>query len=166
MLIRDLVVAASLLSIARAASDKLPHFHRGKFSPYEIGPPSVLLSAADEEKLASGDPITQAFVNADGHSRRLLMVKDIKAPVDVVMGRILDFDHYREMVKGCDSCERYEMSESDGLKTIKCSYKIHAATMRFHYFMEHTYDPEQNCLTWHLDYNRNIESPSLVRCTC
>ena len=148
------------LSVAHAATDSLPHFHCGKFSPYEIGPPSVLLSTADEEKLAAGEPITQAFVNTDGHSRRLLMVKDINAPVDVVMGRILDFDRYAQMVNGCDVCERYEMSETHGLKTIKCLYKIRAATMRFTYFMDHTYDPAQNCLTWHLDYGRRSDSPA------
>ena len=147
-------LVCSLLGAVGAASDSLPHYHNGKFSPYEIGPPSVLLSTADEEKLAGGEPITQAFVNTDGRSRRLLMVKDIKAPVDVVIGRILDFDRYADMVNGCDSCERYEMSEFGGLKTIKCLYKIRAATMRFHYYMDHTFDPTQNCLTWHLDYAR------------
>ena len=78
-----LVIAGGPLAVANAASDSMPHFHLGKFSPYEIGPPSVLLSAADEEKLGLGEPITQAYVNSDGHSRRLLMVKDINAPVDV-----------------------------------------------------------------------------------
>ena len=60
------VLAASVLAAARAASDSMPHYHHGRFMPYEIGPPSVLLSAADEERLAEGEPITQAFVNADG----------------------------------------------------------------------------------------------------
>lgn len=153
---RCALLASALVVAARGASDSLPHFHRGKFSPYEIGPPSVSLSSSDEQRLAAGEPITQAYVNSDGHSRRLLMVKDIFAPADVVMGRILDFDRYKDMVKGCDECERYEMSESNGLKTIKCSYKIHAASMRFHYFMEHTFDPRQHCLTWHLDYRRYV----------
>ena len=150
-------VLFSLLVGAHAASDSLPHFHTGKFSPYELGPPSVLLSSADEEKLASGEPVTQAFVNEDGGSRRLLMVKDIHAPADVIMGRILDFDRYSKMVKGCDSCVPYSLQEVAGLRIIKCSYKIRAATMRFHYFMEHTYDPEQNCLVWRLDYSRRSD---------
>ncbi|KAL3895064.1 MAG: hypothetical protein SGPRY_013621 [Prymnesium sp.] len=132
------LLISTLITSTLAASDSLPHFHGGKLSPYEIGRPAVLLSEADEATLAAGLPITQAYVNADGYSRRLLMVKDIKAPAEVTMGRILDFDRYGEMVKGCDSCERYEMSEEDGIKRIKCSYKVHAASMRFHYFMEHT----------------------------
>ena len=29
--------------------------------------------------------------------------------------------------------------------------------MKFNYFMEHTYDPAQQCLTFHLDYDRKSD---------
>ena len=43
-----------LPDIVHAASDSQPHYHRGKLTPYQIGPPSLLLSGRDEEKLRAG----------------------------------------------------------------------------------------------------------------
>ena len=82
-----LVLAA--LGGARGASADQPHYHTGKLSPYEIGPPSILLSTGDEEKLAAGEALMQATLRADGQSRRLLMVKDVHAPDDIIISRIL-----------------------------------------------------------------------------
>ena len=147
------MLAGWLVSVF-AASDTIAHYHTGLFAPYELGPPSVLLSAADEDELTAGESVTQTFVNEDGHSRRLLTVKDIEAPSEVVIGRILDFNRYSKMVKGCVQCTPYSLTEQSGLRIIKCSYTIRAAHMRLTYFMEHTFDPSQNCLIWKLDYGR------------
>ena len=68
-----------------AASEEQPHYHNGKLQPYKMGPPSLLLSAADEAKLRSGQAVMQALVGDDG-SRRMISVQDIEAPAQVVMG--------------------------------------------------------------------------------
>ena len=49
--------------------------------------PSILLSPRDEEKLAMGEALMQAVVREDGISRRLIMVRDIKAPDAIVSDR-------------------------------------------------------------------------------
>ena len=75
-----------LPDIVHAASDSQPHYHRGKLTPYQIGPPSLLLSGRDEEKLRAGRPVMQALVAEDGLTRRLIMVQDIPVPSSVVLG--------------------------------------------------------------------------------
>ena len=69
-----------------AASEAQPHDHQGKLTPYQIGPPSLLLSSSDEARLQSGKAVMQAIVSDDAQSRRLIMVQDIPAPSSIVMG--------------------------------------------------------------------------------
>lgn len=121
-------------AVAKAVADaRAPHFHDGKMTPYEIGPPSILLSPADESRLAEGEALMQAIVQEDGVSRRLIMVKDIKAPPEVITGRLLDIDAYPRMIKGCDQTATYETTEdpTTGRLTIKTKYNIHALHMKF-----------------------------------
>jgi len=157
------VLLAALLGDASAdfASADLPHPHSGKLTPYEIGKPSIRLSAEDEAQLAAGQALMQAIVQEDGETRRLLMVKDVRAPPDVITSRILDLDAYPRMVKGCDRTATYETSETAHgrakLQTIKTRYDIHAMHMKFTYFMVHYYDPTARCMTFHLDYARRSD---------
>ena len=84
----DAMLAAGALLAAvavLAATEEQPHYHSGKLKPYTMGPPSLLLSAADEAKLRSGQPVMQALMGEDG-SRRMISVQDIEAPAQVVMG--------------------------------------------------------------------------------
>ena len=122
-------VVSSLLAAAAgcAASDPLvPHFHDGKLAPYEIGPPSILLSPSDEARLAEGEALMQAIVQDDGVSRRLVMVKDVHAPPEVITRTILNIDEYPRMIKGCDSTQTYEehVEPLSGVRTIKTRYEI------------------------------------------
>ncbi len=56
-----LLTALSLVPTAAPATPDQPHYHRGKLSPYEIGPPSILLSRHDEERLAAGETLMQVL---------------------------------------------------------------------------------------------------------
>lgn len=82
-----MLATSTLLSAVTvlAASEEQPHYHNGKLKPYKMGPPSLLLSADDEAKLRSGQPVMQALVGEDG-SRRMISVQDIDAPASIVMG--------------------------------------------------------------------------------
>ena len=71
--------------------------------------------------------------------------------------RILDFEKYDQMVSGVNHCANYAQCDDGGLRTIKSAYQIQALHMKFNYFMEHTYDPAQQCLTFHLDYDRKSD---------
>ena len=61
------------------------------------------------------------------------------------------------MVSGVNHCANYAQCDDGGLRTIKSAYQIQALHMKFNYFMQHTYDPAQQCLTFHLDYDRKSD---------
>jgi len=140
-----------------AASESEPHFHSGKLMQYEIGPPSVLLSTSDEAKLRSGKAIMQAVETDVAGSRRLLMVQDIPAPSNIVMSRIMDFEKYDQMVDGVDSCVNYVSTQEAGRQVIKSTYDISVLHMKFKYFIKHTYDPQEKCMVFHLDYDKRSD---------
>jgi len=149
---------ALLPAVAYAANDKAPHFHQGKLAPYEIGPPSLMLSSDDETELRAGNPIMQTVVADDSCTRRLIMVRDIEAPAQVVMGRILDIKNYPRMVQGVDRVRNYlEASNPDGTQEVRSVYDIHVLHFKLRYFMKHVYDPAQRCLVFHLDYERQSD---------
>jgi hypothetical protein len=77
---------AAIALVALGASDSQAHYHKGKLARYDIGPPSLLLSASDESRLRSGRSVQQALPGDDGVSQRLIMVQDIKAPCNIVLG--------------------------------------------------------------------------------
>mmetsp|Transcript_33723 Transcript_33723/g.110028 ORF Transcript_33723/g.110028 Transcript_33723/m.110028 type:complete len:286 (+) Transcript_33723:58-915(+) len=153
-----------LLGGAFAANPDTPHPHGGKLSPYVLGPPTVLLSREDEEELADGKTIMRVISNRpadesrEGGARRLLMVRDVAAPKDVVLDRIGDFAAYPRMVKGCDACHVYKREgRPDGTEEVRCEYRIHALHLKFRYFMSHQIDPEAGCVVWNLDYERESD---------
>lgn len=49
----------------------------------------------------------------------------------------MDLERYDQMVQGVDSCVNYVERTDGGIKTYKSEYKIHAAHMKFTYYMEH-----------------------------
>ena len=88
------------------------------------------------------------------------MVKDVRAPAEVITSRILDFDAYPRMIKGCDSLEKYEeRDEALGVHKhiVKAKYHIHAMHMHFTYFMTHEWDPDSRCMVFHLDYDKRSD---------
>ena len=160
---RKLLLLCSVAGTA-AHDPRMRHFHRGKLPPYEIGPPSILLSHGDEQRLLAGEALMQAIVQEDGVARRLIMVKDVRAPPSVITRKILDIDAYPAMVKGVDRTATYSMSEdaSTGLRTIKTRYDISALHVKFTYYLEHIYSPADRCMTFRLDYDRRSDLDDTV----
>jgi len=148
---------AALQRLRGGSSESQPHGHRGKLAKYDMAPPSLQLSAADQARLFKGKPVIQAAVNSDGHSRRLMMVQDIEAPSEVVLGRIMDLKQYPKMVDGVESCVTYSSNEVAGVQTVKSAYEVSSCGMRLKYFMQHKYDPAARCMTFHLDYDRRSD---------
>ena len=46
------------------------------------------------------------------------MVRDVDAPSEVIWSRILDFEAYPRMIKGCDDCRVYATEQTDGQQVI------------------------------------------------
>lgn len=156
------VLLSAVASVAHAADSSQPHFHSGKLTPYRIGPPSVLLSSKDEDRLRSGHPVVQTLVSEDGVSRRMIMVADIPVPSSIVLGRIMDLNNYDRMVSGVDRCVTYASNQAGGVQTVRSAYEISALHMKLKYYVEHTYDPSQNCMTFRLDYSRRSDLDDTV----
>ena len=152
-----LVLAAATLVGASDATR--PHFHGGKLTPYEMGPPTMLISPADESELEKGSAIMRAIPGETTSApRRLVMVRDIESPDHIVLARITDFEKYPRMVKGCDRCVNYlTLTHGDGTREIRSEYEIHALHMRFTYFMRHFIDSRRGCVTFNLDYDRQSD---------
>lgn len=53
----------------------------------------------------------------------MIMVQDIKAPSQVVLSRIMDFEKYDEMVSNVDSCVNYASYHEGRTQTIKSAYE-------------------------------------------
>lgn len=146
-----------LVSAVLAASESQRHYHNGKLTRYEVGPPSLVLSADEESKLRAGKAVMKALASDDGESQRLIMVQDIQAPASVVLGRIVDFDAYDRMVSGVNSCVTYCSNTDGGRQTTKATYEISALHLKLKYFVEHHYDANARCVTFHLDYDRRSD---------
>ena len=135
-----------------------PHYHRGKLTPFEIGPPAILLSHSDESRLRAGKPVMQAVETGNALSKRMLMVQDIAAPPHIVMNRIMDLQNYGRMVDGVNSVVNYESDKgADGLEVVKSTYDISALHLRFNYHVTHVYDPAQRCMVFRLDYDKKSD---------
>lgn len=170
------------------ANANLPHYHRGVLPRYEIGPPDLKLSASEAKRLQDGETIMQAILidlqsgkavgsagssDADAdvqggkRARRLLMVKDICAPQSIITERLLDYEAYPRMVKGCDVLQPYARFETkrsgrQPLQTLKAKYSIHALHMRFNYFMVHEWAPDEGCMVFYLDYDKRSDMDDSV----
>ena len=117
-------------------------------------------------KLKAGEALNQAMVLEDGTTRRLLMVKDVQAPPSIITARLLDYEAYPRMVKGCDKFSKYQtyFRARPGKKAIeitKAKYNIHALHMKFCYYMTHHWDPEEMCMVFQL-VGRLARSPALI----
>jgi Polyketide cyclase / dehydrase and lipid transport len=155
------------------------HPHQGKVTPFLPGDPHVSLDDKAMTVLNSNQPyLTQI---QSGSSGRGLVVQDIHATTDVVWGRILDYNHYAEMVPKTLESENYQVvhqsssssSSSDendisnttlsdnhpptGRKTIYTRMKVGFPMVKLQFFVKHDYYPELHSLTWTLDYTKKSD---------
>jgi len=52
---------------------------------------------------------------------------------------------------------RPHLFQEGALHKIKTTYDIAVLHMKFRYYMEHQYDPDQKCMVFHLDYSRRSD---------
>jgi Polyketide cyclase / dehydrase and lipid transport len=119
----------------------------------------------------------RAMVSAK--SGRGVVVQDVNAPVDVVWSTILNFDHYKDMVPKTVESEVYFRGplHSDNRfarrmmsgrrrsgsfsalepERIRVRMKVGFPLLTLQFFVDHMFDPDNNSLTWTLDYNHKSD---------
>lgn len=146
-----------LVATRQVSSASGPHPHEGKVTPFLPGDPKVPLSEEALEILKAGKPYKTQIQS--GASGRGLVVQDVHAPTDIVWERILDFDHYAEMVPKTVSSSNYRevQNPKDDHQTIYTQMQVGFPMIKLQFFIRHEYYPESNSLTWTLDYTRKSD---------
>ena len=138
---------------AWAADASKAHPHAGILKPYPSKPDIPTLTAADLARLADGKSV-QKQIKKDGESGgRGLAVQDVHASPEQIWNRILSLEKYPEWVSNVTETETYEKQNGH----VKARFVLSATVMSVEYFIDHTYYPEANYLTWTLDYSRESD---------
>lgn len=133
------------------------HPHRGLLPPYEGSEArSIKLTNQQDQILLSGQSVKVS--EKKGNGGRGFVIQDVHAPPQVIWERILDFPGYTEMVPRVKSCDNYFLETfSDGSKNIKTAMTVSVLGAKINYFIEHKFQPDDQCLTWTLDYDRRSD---------
>jgi hypothetical protein len=170
--------AANNTSTCQARSSSAstePHPHTGKVTPFRPGDPNVPLEEEALAILRAGKPYKTQQIQAAGSSSssggRGLVVQDVHAPTAIVWERILDFDHYADMVpKTVESSNYHPEEELQGdddqdnnnnnntqKVIIYTQMKVGFPLLKLQFFIRHEYHPALNSLTWTLDYSKTSD---------
>jgi hypothetical protein len=163
-----LAVALCHGSYAAASSSNQPHPHKGVAAPFESSPPNFKLDESAESVLSTGKPyqaqVEQVAKGGKTHQVRTMLVQDVKAPVETVMDRILDFDHYSRMAPNTLESEIYRReqehsssSSATAAERLWVRLKAGAPGLQIQFFCNVLHEPAKNMVTWTLDYNKKSD---------
>ncbi len=133
----------------RAAEADQPHPHQGILKPYEPIKPTFDLDAEQLERLAKGKLVSMTIEDEESGGTGIGII-DIAAPPAVVWSRIKGFEHYPEWVGPVKKCEVYRQAGD----TTSTFTKISGFLYKYEYFLHNVSWPDQDMLTWTLDYDR------------
>ena len=154
---RGLVVAACVVALASGADPKKPHFHgptRAPFAPSDSIAPE--LGSGDLAKLEEGGIVT--VQSSQGSNGGGCAVEVIRAPPDVVWSQLLTFETYPTKVPKVKSCANYEVTKEAGAELMKTRYVVGVVPgLSMEYYLRHVFHPDENALTWTLDYERESD---------
>eukprot|EP00540_Astrosyne_radiata_P021142 CAMPEP_0116839380 /NCGR_PEP_ID=MMETSP0418-20121206/9735_1 /TAXON_ID=1158023 /ORGANISM="Astrosyne radiata, Strain 13vi08-1A" /LENGTH=325 /DNA_ID=CAMNT_0004469485 /DNA_START=94 /DNA_END=1071 /DNA_ORIENTATION=+ len=145
------------MGFTRGGKDVIkPHPHQGKVKPFEPGDPKVPLDRKAISTLESGKPYQTQIQS--GTSGRGLVVQDVHAPTNVVWERILDYNHYAQMVPNTLDSKNYNIiHHKNGQQTIFTRMKVGFSLIKLTFYVKHEYIPALSSLTWTLDYTRKSD---------
>ena len=143
--------ALFLSGTALAADATKPHDHQGIVAAYTGAPPPVALSAEDLGKLAAGELVTKQVQRGNGGHG--VAFQDIKATPDTIWARINNHAMYPSWVNGVKSCQDYKKEGAH----VWTAFGLSVLGVNVDYFINHTFVPAQNYLTWTLDYTRQSD---------
>ena len=147
-----------------ASDPNVPHAHAGRQQPFSPGDPNVNLDRKALSILSSGKPFQTTIHVPGSTSGRGLVVQEVHAPPDVVWDRILDLDHYVDMVPRTFECKNYHVQKQKPTKrdpleqSIFTKFKIGLPLIpKMTFYVKHLYYPSLNSLTWTLDYSKKSD---------
>jgi hypothetical protein len=153
---RTIVLPALLLITLSTLVYSAPHPHQGVVKPFSGGDPGVKLDGKALRTLQTGLPYSTQIQS--GTNGRGLVVQDVKAPVNVVWGRILDFNSYNKMVPKTAESSIYKQEKlRHGQERIWVRMKVGFPMLKLQFFINHLHDPAKNSLTWTLDYSQKSD---------
>lgn len=131
-LARALVVGCWLLAVpgpacvvvVEARKDRSqPHPFKGVLKPYSPGPFDIVLTASDEAKLESGQPVMKQTLPSKDDPEAgggAICIQDVMAPPDLVWNQILDLNAYKGKVPKVLTSQNYFTGRNDdGSERIK-----------------------------------------------
>jgi hypothetical protein len=118
-----LLFAASDLRVEARKDRNQPHPFKGILKAYSPGPFDIVLTASDEAKLESGNPVMKQTLPSKDDPEAgggAICVQDVMAPPDLVWNQILDLNAYKGKVpKVLTSQNYYTGRNDDGSERIK-----------------------------------------------
>eukprot|EP00521_Asterionellopsis_glacialis_P012827 CAMPEP_0195307840 /NCGR_PEP_ID=MMETSP0707-20130614/37918_1 /TAXON_ID=33640 /ORGANISM="Asterionellopsis glacialis, Strain CCMP134" /LENGTH=363 /DNA_ID=CAMNT_0040372093 /DNA_START=247 /DNA_END=1338 /DNA_ORIENTATION=- len=159
---RSLLLALLIIMLSfgtsKPSSWDEPHPHQGVVPPFEAGDPKVQLDDEALRILASGKPYETQQKSDTGNAGRALVVQDVHVPTTVVWDRILDYNHYAQMVPKTLESQNYAVEKRrHGQQLIYTRMKVGFPLFQMEFFVKHNYQPSQNSLTWTLDYTKRSD---------
>lgn len=150
--------------VAYASNFNKPHSHTGKVELFQPGDPKITLDGKATSILKAGKPYSTQ-VQSGSSGGRGLVVQDVNAPTDVVWGRILDYDHYGDMVPKTIDSKNYKVvphkpSKANNFleKEIYTRMKVGFPMLKLEFFVRHfLYIQQHKSLTWTLDYTKESD---------
>jgi len=157
-----------LLFVAVDAADpSTAHMHNGVFKQYSVGPPKKAgfkLTNAEIERITSSSNAECSVVGlpvsptSPKGTMRCTSVQEIAAPPEIVWALLLDFPRYPKFVGGITACQPYQRRRTlTGGKVICSQYTAAVGPFKLRYYIEHTFEPLQHSMVWHLDYSRSSD---------
>ena len=135
----------------RAADADSPHPHQGIVEPFRGLPTPPVLDPDQLQTLARGDAVLTTLKNGDGG--RGMAIQDIQATPATVWNRILAFREYPDMVNYVVESEPYLEEGND----LRVRFVLKVLAFRYEYYIKHDFNPDQNYMSWTLDYSRESD---------
>lgn len=140
-----LALAASL---AWSADPAQPHGHTGIVAAYQGAPPAVTLSPEDLASLGAGKLVTKQVQRGNGG--HAVAFQDIHAAPATIWSKITNYGMYSQWVSGVEAVTVYKKEGAH----ILAEFNLAVMGAQVDYYIDHTYVPASNYLTWTLDYSR------------
>lgn len=152
------ILAVHMMNLA-AASTVVQQAPRTKLLPFNPqSTPSTSLDSSARQVLENGRPYKTKHAFADSQQEtRVLVVQDVNAPPDVVLGLILDYDNYDKMAPQTLESEVYKRTSDVSSQTIFSRIRAGMRGFSMDMFVKATFHPHYKSITWTLDYEKDSD---------